>query len=478
MATSGLFKDRLITALHTAVGYFNQDNDPNAAIVKAAKDNEFNADQTTRLVEMFNTARTLYHYKSAADRAASFSLASVDEVLPSLFSVAPACISKEAHDYTGYGERERNYHEQELMDKAAAVMPVPVDGSLTMDAVSTQAMKAVRSLRQTAKIAEDESRIASHNAARTLIKLADMFARSSNKPEMEDQYARLVLSHKDGEWAPVIDKLAEFVPVRHKASQLVMEKHARTIVFDDRDLAPHLELMKEARDWMQAEAELLAASGQFSKEADDFERSYLTELLPFFHSPVVDSLASFIRPEIVKAAQTTSETKYKTTNLYGEPVDISTKKQYGDDGKPQPGITDSIGGLMAEGAKKPVTDFLNTGIERAFTEPVARENKALSERLKNVQRQIMLQDLLVNDPVLAEEAPETVAEAYNAILQLVPEVAGNKEVVRAVLRQTVHSVAVSPYDAEIWTKLEQNLRNIRGIGKAAPEQGQGGGAHK
>jgi len=57
-----------------------------------------------------------------------------------------------------------------------------------------------------------------------------------------------------------------------------------------------------------------------------------------------------------------------------------------------------------------------------------------------------------------------VAEAFNAILQLAPEMASNKEVVRAVLRQTVHSVAVSPYDAEIWTKLEKNLQNIRGKG--------------
>lgn len=53
---------------------------------------------------------------------------------------------------------------------------------------------------------------------------------------------------------------------------------------------------------------------------------------------------------------------------------------------------------------------------------------------------------------------------FNAILQLAPEMASNKEVVRAVLRQTVHSVAVSPYDAEIWTKLEKNLQNIRGKG--------------
>lgn len=146
----------------------------------------------------------------------------------------------------------------------------------------------------------------------------------------------------------------------------------------------------------------------------------------------------------------------------GDIVTVSSKKQMGSGGEPGAGIRDAVSGAALEGLKRPAMSMLETGVERAFTAPVARQNTALSERLKNVQRQIMLQDLMTNDPVLAEEAPETVAEAYNAILQLAPEMASNKEVVRAVLRQTIHSVAVSPYDAETWTKLEKNLRNIRG----------------
>ena len=91
-----------------------------------------------------------------------------------------------------------------------------------------------------------------------------------------------------------------------------------------------------------------------------------------------------------------------------------------------------------------------------------RENTRISENLRNIQRQILLQDLMVNDPVLSEEAPETVAQAYAAVMNMAPEVSTNKEVMRAILRQSVNSVAVSPYDAEMWTKLERNLANIRG----------------
>jgi hypothetical protein len=105
---------------------------------------------------------------------------------------------------------------------------------------------------------------------------------------------------------------------------------------------------------------------------------------------------------------------------------------------------------------------VETGLDRLVSAPGERANKALSERLKNVQRQIMLEDLMTNDPVLSEEDPERVAQAYQAVMQLAPDVSTNKEVVRAILRGVVQSVAISPYDAQNWTQLEQNIRNITG----------------
>jgi hypothetical protein len=472
MTTNGPFKDRLITALHSAVGYFNQDNDPNAAVVKAARDADFNVDQTTRLVEMFNTARTLYHYKNASDRTAAFTLAASDEVLPMLFAVPVTVAEKSAEaDYSAYDQREQSYHEADHMAKAAASIHAPVDASLSMQTVADQAMRALRSMRQTAKIAEDEARIAGHNAARTFQKLASLFAYGADRRVLEDRYARLVVGHQDGEWQPVIVKLGEFMPAHNKAPEAMLTKYARVYVIDDRDLHPHLELMKEARDWMQAEAEMLAASSQFTKEADDFEREYLVELSSFFPLPAAPGLASFIRPELIKAASGGGGGKPGVG-----PKDKPEKDKPNRWGTTEPYGLDIIPSALSDGMKPP-SGSINVAVERAFTEPIARSNKALSERLKNVQRSIMLQDLMVNDPVLSEEAPEAVAQAYSAMLQLAPEMAGSKEVARAVLRQMVHSVAVSPYDADVWTKLEGNIRNLRGNGATmhTPQQSAGGG---
>ena len=48
--TYGRFKEELMTALHDAVCNFNQDNDPNGAVVKSAMLHGFNPEQTKRLV--------------------------------------------------------------------------------------------------------------------------------------------------------------------------------------------------------------------------------------------------------------------------------------------------------------------------------------------------------------------------------------------------------------------------------------------
>lgn len=80
-------KDRLMTALHTAVQHFNTSQDPDDAVVKAAMENDFNVDQATRLAESFNAARTIYHYKTASDRTTDFALCNPAAVMLKLHKV-------------------------------------------------------------------------------------------------------------------------------------------------------------------------------------------------------------------------------------------------------------------------------------------------------------------------------------------------------------------------------------------------------
>lgn len=452
------FKDQLMTALHEAVGYFNECGDPSQAVIKTAKDNDFNADQTQRLLETFNTARTIYHYKSAADRTVSFPLADREAVMTELFGKVEEKVAEAAdHDYSEYDVPMRKYVEPSTDEPAEkqASSEHELPFGLTLDNAAAEAMNLIRVRRTVVKAAADEARVAGVKAAEVLERVADTFRFG----EQSDRIARLTAGYMDdSQLGDVVTKLAEHIPSHRCPTTDELRRCMRQNVIDDSDLGLQVELLKEAKQWMDTEVELLAVAGQLQKEADEFERAYAELFSGTF--PGEKSAADLIK---ISDSETVQKQKYTTSNMFGEPVDIEHTS--GGASKKDPmGISGAIAQETFDSAKAPVQKFLETGVDRAFTQPAIEANKKLSERMKNVQRQIMLQDLIVNDPVLADEPPETVAEAYNSLLQLAPEVAANKEVVRAILRQTVHSVAVSPYDAEMWTKLERNLRNIKGKG--------------
>ncbi len=77
--------------------------------------------------------------------------------------------------------------------------------------------------------------------------------------------------------------------------------------------------------------------------------------------------------------------------------------------------------------------------------------------LDNMERQLLLQDLMMTDPILSKIPPAKLAKAYEQILRLSPQVSKEKEVVRAMLRQAVASQAVAPHDADQWTRLDTDI---------------------
>lgn len=443
------FKDTLMTALHDAVGNFNAGASVDDAVVKAARANDFNVDQTTRLVETFNTARALYHYKSATDRASSCDLADAGVVISKLFKPETESKSKSKEAalspaYSQYDLRERDYFSAMPQKSAESTALQSGLEGLSFEALSDKAMRELRSVRQVAKIAEDEARIAGMTAARVLEKVARLFAPGDDagRKLQDDRYARLEATCSS-EYGPVLSKLAEFIPPSRRVDKKLVSKYAAADLVDDSDLGEHRALLKEARDLMQAEAELLAASGQFCKEADAFERDFAeaTGCLP---GPTPTS--EFLTARFVKRAAPE------------KPNPKPNDKSRG----PMSSLLDELYNPLATSMDQRFKNYVDVAVPDMNKNRFKRENTRISENLRNVQRQILLQDLMVNDPVLSEEAPETVAQAYSAVMNMAPEVSTNKEVMRAILRQSVNSVAVSPYDAEMWTKLERNLANIRG----------------
>jgi hypothetical protein len=66
----------------------------------------------------------------------------------------------------------------------------------------------------------------------------------------------------------------------------------------------------------------------------------------------------------------------------------------------------------------------------------------------NLERKLMLQELIVTDPVLSGLDPKQIVDAYQQFLRVAPELSKEKEVVRSELRARTAGQALSPFDAK------------------------------
>ena len=155
----GTFKTQLKDALTSAVSYFQDTGDPNAACVKAANEAGFNPDQADRLVETFNTARVICHYKAASDKTSTCSLADKESVRSKL-DVSDATKEAEAvygmADYGFYKQAEVDYVVPEVKMAEFTVTDEP----LSKEAEDWLAVRRAQTIADCVKTAEEEARAA------------------------------------------------------------------------------------------------------------------------------------------------------------------------------------------------------------------------------------------------------------------------------------------------------------------------------
>jgi hypothetical protein len=72
------------------------------------------------------------------------------------------------------------------------------------------------------------------------------------------------------------------------------------------------------------------------------------------------------------------------------------------------------------------------------------DEQRLTGTLRNMQRKLIIEDLVVNDPVLSNGDPQVVITAYQTLVNVAPEVSLNKEIVRSMLRTSINTAALIP----------------------------------
>jgi formiminotetrahydrofolate cyclodeaminase len=444
------FKETLMTALNTAVENRNAGAADNDAVAKAASDHGLNTEQTRRLTETYNTAKTIYYYKSAEARDGSFPIADPDVVLgimvtPEAQDNKTAAASVGLYDYTEYDQVETDLLDG--TDKAAASLHTEVEtinADRTDDDTIYSLQKNSADIRRTATHCHSAADMCLVKYTEAVDKIATFVQTShGSNPDICAEVAGGIEAALGKEAAgPVLTALSEWLHPVYKTATCPPDFSTF-----DQDHPLTNQFIKDAGAALAGFAESKAAADQFEKMAEEFE----TQWKEIMHGPTekkADSWVDDVLPgEFHKKAQ-------------GAPSSYNVGDLLADTGKTAPapggGMTDAITGAVGKGMTGALTPSLSNVLEPAKGDSSEKLN--LQEKLRNVQRQQILEDLMTNDDVLAGEDPMKVVSAYQSLLQTAPHVSTNKEVVRSVLRQASQAMSVSPFDAKSWADLESSIQ--------------------
>jgi hypothetical protein len=451
---SPVFKEQLMSALHTAVGHFNGGDNPDDAVVKSAVANDFNAEQARRLCETFNIARTIYHFKSAGDKTATFPLADPDSVVTSMYKEGyvrptPEFADNFADVYAcAYDNPEGRTVTADDHSLDTVLTNEDPQHGLDINSQLGVAYRALNVYKDIVKKAIEDADMTEVEVDRCISRAVDLLKQGYAADDV-GRCARLVRCYVgQKEYEPVLAKLGEWLPkyLIPTAADMVKCGH----IVDDRDLNELKSLCDSARNMMEGASELRAVAQVLHKEAVDGERlldDAIEASRPFVRPPD-DIFAGLLNPAVKMAAppkqRDDDEEKPDNrpfTEQMGWPATV-------------PG---AIGSQIEEGTGKGMSEYLASGTKKLMTRQTIEDNKKVTNRLKNLQREVLLQDLVTNDEVLSEADPKAISSAYAAMMQVAPEVSTNKEVARSFLRQAVHATSISPYDADALANLEKTI---------------------
>lgn len=440
-------RERLMTALQAAAGAFNSGLDDNQAVIKAATDLQLNRDETQRLIEMFNTGKALNHYqKTAGDRTAMFTLANPDIVFANMLAPKQATTPNyEAPDYS--------FYEQAIKAEPCADDSIMWAG-IPKSAGQRQLGDVIDSIHR--KLDDQQKLVNSSASAKTACELHYNYAVTTVADIMQQRSADMPKLGRAlaADYGDAGLKLAADVAYRLGMSPVAApaSRMLDTFLHDNPGLQSNCATAVDAANGYAEMNEVYKqAASELASSMDDFNGA----LASVFSTPTpVYSQQTFtdIDSMLSKSAARPAKPSDSSGDVLGQADTIRHHLFDVDKDNALTQLAGSAGGMAGKGFGSTIEESIAKALK-----PDSDDSK-IFERMRNVQRQAMLESMLVRDPVLRSADPTLTAQAYASLIRVAPEVSLNQEVVRSVLRQAVQSSGISPYDMKNVADLENTIR--------------------
>ena len=468
------------TALNDAVQKVNEGLDPTSALKKVASDLDLNPNYIQRVGEALNVALHYKHFKTASDRSVEFDIADIPKVIEDTFTISDKTAAQYASEnfadsYTD--EHVFNYNRilSNPVYKRAflEVSEAPETRGSYPTTFRTIYEKSANYIGKLAKEAE-ETEIAGVEAT---LRLNEKFSELSDEFRRDPGYRTAFEEFESQVFAKHGEASLPYIDLLHKTACSHEERgvhDAGYMMFDQ---------CKEAGmfDVLMQSAQAMVVLEQKTKEASEnlaFERAFLKEAHVLLGKTA--AAAAEEKEESKEEAEEESPEHEEAEQEDEDPVMAAVKKKASDseysvipkytkdpvleqslEKEASLGLGGGNIGSVFGGLLDTALHAASAPLSEAFTHGLKKQPIKPNLTLENMERKLLLQELMLTDPILSKVNPAKVARAFEQILRLSPEISKEKEVVRAELRAMVSSQALSKFDADLMTKLDVGMLKRR-----------------
>ncbi|NBT76221.1 hypothetical protein EBZ80_16450 [bacterium] len=430
-------EQKLLGAIERAATLVNEGASPNDAIIKSASAANIPAGHINLMVHAYNTGRTNKQRELGADtleKAADFQLADADVVMEALY---PKQVKTSAE-----------LKQTSIISTEYAVSPTGFIARRQEQLRKSAAARAMIPAPEYVPPPRDE-----HSAARRLYS-----QKQAEKRAAEEVRRQATVAHAKA--AAAMDELAQYfrVPGNMSFNDAVREVGLR--------LGPTgvSVLQKVAAVYPQLEK-------QAATKQDYFGNLPVVTLV----ENVISSVSSFNDAQNKLAAQTPAPVEKKaapepvTGSILHDPRTAPLALKVANVVKKKPdsappltsysGTMGHLGKLMSPGG---MSSEMNAN-EEASTNPEKQKRKAFmsmsdadhENKLQQIKSRGVLNDLILNDPVISGYDPHEIASAYNQIAEIAPNFTGSSAAMQALLRKRLEAGQLADFDVKQLIEMEK-----------------------
>lgn len=420
----------LKAAVDDIVNSINTDKLPaHAAVVKTAREMDLNVHFIKRACEVINVALTYEHFrKNAAARDVDFPIVDAQKVSAEIFPDAePTTKEKKSQWFAG------TMVEEEVPNFRKAKHDIEFRGQLGKLANEKEEERVMSDQGICEKAGFARMNMEQHldncrtEAIGAKLAVANQFSTLVNHWSKEAAARTSFAEFESQVFSRFGETAMPYVDLMHKAAggkEQRGEHDAKYIAFDD---APETlrfgTFLKSAEELVAANTKLAEAATDMievnTKQAAAYQALAHARHQPVEEQETEEAPAEKIAMEEPEVDPVMAAAKVKLAQLQ--------EKQAG-------GITAGIPGALFN----------------AFTDQYKKESTPApvggGGASGNLDRKLLVQNLMVTDPILKTYEPKRIADAYEQFMRLAPELSNEKEIVRSHLRQMVASQAMTAFD--------------------------------